>query len=54
MKGVSLCQEKDLQLGGILRRAAKYLVLLDQVRYVPPAEFEKAYYRQQEELADAA
>ena len=28
--------------------------LLDAIGYVPPAEFEKAYYRQQEESADAA
>ena len=28
--------------------------LLDAIGYVPPAEFEKAYHRQQEESADAA
>ena len=28
--------------------------LLDAIGYVPPAEFEKRYYRQQEESADAA
>ncbi len=28
--------------------------LLDAIGYVPPAEFEMAYYRQQEESADAA
>ena len=28
--------------------------LLDAIGYVPPAEFEKAYYRRQEESADAA
>ena len=28
--------------------------LLDAIGYVPPAEFEKAYYRQKEDSADAA
>ncbi|MBP6076613.1 MAG: IS3 family transposase, partial [Nitrosomonas sp.] len=28
--------------------------LLDTIGYVPPAEFETAYHRQQEESADAA